>query len=354
MRRTDHRSARCALLLAAVGLGVAGCATRLERPALEPADVTAERREHHRLAFSLLLQRQTRVWNVAFRLRAAGAELCGDQVRYAFGFLALDREVFPPDYRAVADELGLGHGVRVWSVSPVASPDAEPLRRGDRIVRAGGSAVPDLRSFLRALEAPTVSGRLALELIREPDHALELSIQGVRACSHRALVVRDASINAAADGRNVFLTTGMLRFVESDDELALVIGHEMAHNALDHLRQLQAQRYAGLLIDILAAVLGDVDTGGAFTELAGVVFSEQFEADADHLGLYLAARAGYDIRLAPDFWRRMAVEHPGSIRDGMLATHPSTPERAVALERSIEEIERKRAEGVPLTPEFRR
>ena len=60
------------------------------------------------------------------------------------------------------------------------------------------------------------------------------------------------------------------------------------------------------------------------------------------MGLYLAARAGYRIGGAPDFWRRMAVEHPASIRGNMLATHPSPPQRSVMLRRTIDEIENKR------------
>jgi hypothetical protein len=104
---------------------------------------------------------------------------------------------------------------------------------------------------------------------------------------------------------------------------------------------------------LAAGIFTGVDTRGLFSKLGRVVFSEEFEADADYMGLYLAARSGYDIKTSPDFWRRIAVEHPGNIRNNMLATHPSTPERAVSLQKSIAEIEAKRDDGRPLTPEFK-
>ena len=64
------------------------------------------------------------------------------------------------------------------------------------------------------------------------------------------------------------------------------------------------------------------------------------------------ARAGYDIGLAPNFWRRMAVIHPGSIQTNHSSTHPSAPERFVALESAVGEIRAKLAAGQPLAPEI--
>jgi predicted Zn-dependent protease len=110
----------------------------------------------------------------------------------------------------------------------------------------------------------------------------------------------------------------------------------------------------GLVFDILAAVAG-VNTGGDFMRIgagAGAgAFSQDFEAEADYVGVYLMARGGYDIGLAPNFWRRMAVIHPGSIKTNHSSTHPSAPERFVALEGAVGEIRAKLAAGKPLTPE---
>ena len=104
----------------------------------------------------------------------------------------------------------------------------------------------------------------------------------------------------------------------------------------------------GLLLDLLVAGLG-VNTQGAFTKAAASAYSQGFEAEADHVGLYIMALAGYEIDDAPNFWRRMAIEHPTGIGYGGL--HPTTPERFLGLERGIAEIKQNLADGVDLIAE---
>jgi predicted Zn-dependent protease len=109
----------------------------------------------------------------------------------------------------------------------------------------------------------------------------------------------------------------------------------------------------GGLLDIGVGMVG-VPTGGAFSKLgAGMMngaFSKDYESEADYLGLYFASRAGYDVALAPNFWRRMGVEHPSSVESKYMAMHPSTPERTLSLEQAVEEIREKREAGAPLEP----
>jgi len=330
-----------------------GCATRLSRPSASDDALEMERREQMKLALSVLIERQTHTWRVGNKLRRAGADLCGEDVRYTFGFFAIDRENFSKDYREIAAEIGLDSGVRIWEVLPEFQASENKLKKGDKIVQINGKNVSDFKSFEKAMQEPFDTGELSMNLIRSSGEEVSVSLHGASACDYRAAVLEDDSVNAFADGKNVFLTTGMIRFTESDDEIALVLGHEFAHNALEHLRQMRVQAFFGYLVDLAVAVFADVDTQGLFSQLGRRIFSEEFEADADYMGLYLAARAGYNIQIAPSFWRRMAVEHPGNIQDNILATHPSTPERAVTLKQTIAEIEAKKKDGKPLMPEFK-
>jgi hypothetical protein len=330
-----------------------GCATRLSRPETESAEIEAERREQLKLALNLKLDRQIRVWKVGNKLRRAGADLCGDDVRYTFGFFGVDRKTFPKEYQKIADDIGLGRGVRIWAVLlEFQSPEPGP-RKKDEIVEIEGNPVSDFKSFEKAMKHPFKTGNVRMSLIRESGERVTLWLKGALACDYRAAVVANDSVNAFADGQNVFITTGMLRFVESDDELALVLGHEFAHNALGHVEQMRAQSVGGMLLDLAVGVFTGVNTGGVFSGLGGRMFSKEFEADSDYMGLYMAARAGFDINMAPNFWRRMAVEHPGSIKKNYMATHPSTPERAAALRETIEEIEEKLRGGMPLAPKYK-
>ena len=66
--------------------------------------------------------------------------------------------------------------------------------------------------------------------------------------------------------------------------------------------------------------------------------------------MYILAHANYEIEEVPDFWRKMAITHPGNIKTNHSATHPSTPERFLALEHTVTEIDAKKAAGVEVRP----
>jgi predicted Zn-dependent protease len=258
---------------------------------------------------------------------------------------------------AARSVLGADRRLRVLYVVPRAPAAQAGLRRGDALVAIDGEDAGEGEPALKVFSAHSGS-RLSLTVERDGE-AMDLVLDGADACPYPVSLFTGDAINAFADGRSVGLTTGMLRFTESDAELALVVGHELAHNVLDHVSKQQtnvlAGTFLGALVDVAAAAAG-VDTGGAGMDLGGRVgggaFSREFESEADYLGAYLAVRAGYDISGAPQLWRRMAVEHPASISPrGYLATHPTTPERATGLERVVEEIAAKNRIGSPLVPE---
>lgn len=169
-------------------------------------------------------------------------------------------------------------------------------------------------------------------------------------CRYPVRLRDDQTVNASADGSTVYINSGIVNFAKTDDELALVVGHEIAHNMLSHVSKTMGSTILGALIDGVIAGVAGVDTGGLFTNAVGSAYSKEYESEADYLGLYLAARAGYDISGAPNLWRRMAIENPGSIAQKYGSSHPSTPERYVALETAVREIDAKLNDGVALIP----
>jgi hypothetical protein len=90
--------------------------------------------------------------------------------------------------------------------------------------------------------------------------------------------------------------------------------------------------------------------GQAAADAAGKAYSQEFELEADYLGLYMLARAGFDIAAGPQLFRRMGTEKPGSQEKNYFSTHPSTPERAAAMTQAIVEIREKRATNIALLP----
>jgi predicted Zn-dependent protease len=177
-------------------------------------------------------------------------------------------------------------------------------------------------------------------------------------CAYDPAVVKDQILNAWADGRNVVVTTAMLRFASTDDELAAIVGHEIAHHAMRHIDAKKKNAgfgaILGAMLDIAAATQG-VNTGGDFTRsgaaIGAMTYSQDFEREADYVGMYVIARAGRPFATAPNLWRRMAQESPGSIK--YASTHPTSAERFVRLEQIVAEIQRKVAAGEPLVPELK-
>lgn len=179
-----------------------------------------------------------------------------------------------------------------------------------------------------------------------------------RSCYYYFMLSQSKEINAHADGKNVVINAGLMQFVANDDELAAVIGHEMAHNLMDHVGAKSANAILGAVlggaIDAVAISQG-ANTQGQFArtgaDIGSITYAPEFEREADYIGLYIAARAGYDIRRAAGYWRRLSVQEPGTAQGSL--THPSNPERFVYLQKTVDEIMFKRKNGLPLLPEFK-
>ncbi len=193
--------------------------------------------------------------------------------------------------------------------------------------------------------------------VKRPEGNATFTITPKLACRFSIVLETKNEVNAGADGERLIIPTGMLRFAANDNELAVVLGHELAHNALRHIDRKKSNRAVGGVIgavfDIAAAAAGVPTHGAAMRAGANVgagAYSQAFESEADYLGLYFVSRAGFDVSKAPDFWRKMGAENPGAIQERWGATHPSTPERAAALEETIKEIRSKQSNREPLVP----
>jgi predicted Zn-dependent protease len=101
---------------------------------------------------------------------------------------------------------------------------------------------------------------------------------------------------------------------------------------------MQAGAGIGLLLDILARSQGvQTDFMRMGANMGAMSYSIDYENEADYLSIYALALSGYKIDDAANFWRRFAVEVPSSIYSKG-GTHPSTSERYVRIEKTIEEV----------------
>lgn len=154
-------------------------------------------------------------------------------------------------------------------------------------------------------------------------------------------VQEDKQLNAyCMPGGKIMVYSGLIEKLNAtDDELAAVIGHEIAHALREHGRERMSQAYAqqaGVVgIGILAAILSDdANTAKASMGVAATVGalaltlpnSREGEREADRIGLELSARAGYDPNAAVTLWQKMGAQG-GSKPPEWMSTHPSEQSR---------------------------
>jgi predicted Zn-dependent protease len=155
-----------------------------------------------------------------------------------------------------------------------------------------------------------------------------------RAWNWEVNVLSSQEVNAwCMPGGKIAVYTGLIdKLQPSDDELAAVLGHEIAHALREHARERASeQAMAGMGISILATVAGVGDVGQkgmeyAYMGLRGLPNSRSQETEADRIGVELAARAGYDPRAAIGLWQKMS-KVGGSEPLPFLSTHPSPGDR---------------------------
>ena len=140
-------------------------------------------------------------------------------------------------------------------------------------------------------------------------------------------------------GGKIAVYSGLISKLQiTDDELAAVMGHEIAHALREHVReQASEQQNLGLLAAILGAASGSATTGNAAGQLSqlvvGLPHSRRAETEADDMGVELAARAGYDPRAAIALWDKMGRLGGGRPPE-FLSTHPAPANRQQDLQRA--------------------
>jgi len=155
-------------------------------------------------------------------------------------------------------------------------------------------------------------------------------------------VLDDEQVNAfAAPGGLILITTGLLDAVESENELAFVLGHEMGHfRHRDHLRSMGRGLGASLSLAFLSAMIGtDISSVGWLQELASLRFSRRQERRADDWGLELTARRYGHVAGATAFFERLPRAESAIAKgaETFLSSHPVSADRVERLERLASE-----------------
>lgn len=289
--------------------------------------------------FEQLRAGDLRVAIVAYRLSIANRQLCDRILAPQFGFVLHGVEQYAPSDRdEAARSFGLGRQIGVMAVVPGSPAGSAGLTAGDHLLSVngrelGGEAPVGSRARARVERAQQV---LEQEMRRGPV-TLRVSARGsVRdlrfaaesGCPSNVELIPGDAMNAWADGVRVIVSDGLLARCATDDLLALVIGHEMAHNLLRH-----RQRRAAVGTSTNSLLPG---SDGASRE------RRETEEEADRLAVSLAMAAAYDLAGVEPLLRELLERAP------LAATHPGPDQRLALLRAAI--VDAKRGRGPQALP----
>ncbi len=221
--------------------------------------------------------------------------------------------------------------------APKIPPGYEPEEAHDEL-----GVWMDLQDYERAIQ------RSAL-LIEDPfmnAYVQEATcrVTGDYCADLRVYIIRNPNFNASMTANGIVqVWTGLLVRVSSEDELAAVLGHELAHytqlHTLERLRSIKKGMALGSVFDIGLAVLTGYSVPVAqMTALASIMaFSRSDETEADLLGVKFMADAGYDPNAAVSVWEMIVKEEAAAATkrkepDLFTATHPTSANRIVDLQ----------------------
>lgn len=194
---------------------------------------------------------------------------------------------------------------------------------------------------------PPVTGTVGNDMVKRVGIKMAAAVREYLATIHQESllngykwefnVVNSKEANAwCMPGGKVVVYTGILALTRTEAGLATVMGHEIAHAIARHgnerMSQMLVQQYGGAALSAMVSTRSAemqtlVNTAyGASSTLGTLAFSRGQENEADEMGLYFMAMAGYDPHEAVSFWQRMAT-HTGTKPPEFLSTHPNDQTR---------------------------
>ena len=293
-------------------------------------------------------QNQQRLDRIAYPILSGARDFCGSDTIASTGLRVATRQSFRKALReAVEQEAGLSHTVQVlWTIEGSAA-QRHGIVAGDTILAVNGQKLAEgrrgLRQYRRVLRAATDRDDAINITVQRDGQPQHYTFIPDRICDYPARIHLSPVPNAYADGANIVVESGLLALFPQDKDVAFIVSHELAHNIKGHPLKGTVSGLFRITADLILGVTG-------LGKLTGLKFTPALEAEADYVGLYIAASAGVDISEADQVWRTFAAVTSRAKQRRLIDSHPPTPERYVAIRETIKEIATKRAAGLPLVP----
>ena len=251
--------------------------------------------------------------------------------------------------------IGAGALAALGVAGPAAAQDPECKRSSltklvsaEQVEQAAGQ---NYRQMLQQAASQRALGPANNEQVQRLNYIAKRIIPFTEGCNPRSPqwrwevnLIGSQELNAfCMPGGKIAFYYGILAKLKlDDDEVAMIMGHEVAHALLEHARERMAKTMAtNGVIQLGSALLGLGNTGNALANLGGNLltlrFSREDESEADALGLVLAAKAGYKPAAGVTLWKKMMAASKGAPPQ-FLSTHPSGETRIQDIESRLQRL----------------
>lgn len=145
-------------------------------------------------------------------------------------------------------------------------------------------------------------------------------------------LINDDMVNAFTLGGHVYMTTGIIKYADSESAIAAIIGHEIGHNEKGHITLLlKKMKLANALFD------GAGNIGVSLQQMFFPFFNQLNEVEVDYFGIDMCYAAGYDPVKGVELWDKMAKdENKGNILESFARSHPYSQDRATCIRQYIQ------------------
>ena len=255
----------------------------------------------------------SRLEQIAYALKSSNQDLCPKTIRDT-GLIPHLISDYPDDIRPVAQLLlAASNRLSIRTIRQGSPADQAGLRPKDNIIKLGNQYLPSGPTVMPLFEAfiQRQSGAFALTYERDGQR-YEASLATEKICGYPVNVFFSDHINGHTDGQEIWITSGLMRSVKSDVNLALIIAHEMAH-----------------------AIAGHQD----------LIPTKALELEADAMALVMLERAGYDSDAVIEYWQFAPRPHA---KRSFAGTHPSMGERLNNFRKTLRDIRELQQQGRPL------
>ena len=301
-----------------------------------------------------------RAYQVSYRVLKSNLELSKEGkkgYRYDMGIYIVSDVELTGKFRGNTKNPSL----KVLSVAKGSPAEKAGILVGDRLLKLNNRSIRET-PITYSDQFPTVrhrfyflvnkyyskNGSVNITLERnEVEHKLNIIPELI--CNVEPNILISDKFEAYVVGKAIFVTTKIIEVLADDSKLALIIGHELAHITLFHFEKKVA------VSSVMGSLIGAAVPGGAIVKqiatragstVGSMAFSHKYELEADYVGLYHTARAGYHFQDAVDFFRNLAqAELAIAGHSKATLSHPSSIERFSKLKETVKEIEDKIAEN---------